>query len=345
MPIPPIDTDEHTWGELKSTWQDSDPSTTVPVGGDILFVASCVRTAGIPRLATWFTDTSCGLDGVLLVVQFSNGGSVSSEGSAVMIGPGVALCARQVVEPHLDKIATGSTVMPAIGLLTEEGVLQHWSATRGTAIARSDLCILSLELASPLSDARPIRLARISTRSPRVGELLTMFGFRSLSGAVARGGVLQGGVIACKGPVAKVWTGGRDRVLLPSPVLEVDCPAFGGMSGGPVFDEWGYLVGLVSSSIDDGGQGGPTYVSMLYPAMNHPFSGGWPEGLIKGQTTLLEMESCPIAGRDFLTIERDPASGTVAYHVQEWDFASEGSGSSHESHAPVVGVARRNHSS
>lgn len=56
-------------------------------------------------------------------------------------------------------------------------------------------------------------------------------------------------------PGLRGYPHGRDRVMLPWPVLEVDCPTWGGMSGGPVFDEHGHLIGLLCSSfsVEEGG--------------------------------------------------------------------------------------------
>jgi hypothetical protein len=60
--------------------------------------------------------------------------------------------------------------------------------------------------------------------------------------------------------------------------------ALGGMSGGPVFNEEGYVVGLESSSFDDG----PTYVTLVWDAMRLAIS-GLPKELWSGESSgLLE---------------------------------------------------------
>lgn len=50
---------------------------------------------------------------------------------------------------------------------------------------------------------------------------------------------------------------------MPSPCFEVAMETLGGMSGGPVFNSDGRLVGIVSSSLE----GGPSYVTLLWDAI------------------------------------------------------------------------------
>ena len=51
--------------------------------------------------------------------------------------------------------------------------------------------------------------------------------------------------------------------MLPSPCIEVNMETLGGMSGGPVFNEEGRLIGILSSSFD----GGPSYVTLIWDAL------------------------------------------------------------------------------
>jgi hypothetical protein len=64
---------------------------------------------------------------------------------------------------------------------------------------------------------------------------------------------------------------------MPSPCIEVAMDTMGGMSGGPVVNDEGWLVGIVSSSFE----GGPTYVTLMWDAMRLSVNGApqnvWPE--------------------------------------------------------------------
>lgn len=52
----------------------------------------------------------------------------------------------------------------------------------------------------------------------------------------------------------------------------------GGMSGGPVFNTKGHLVGIVSSSYEAYDILGPTYVSLIWPAGVGEVAVQWPCG-------------------------------------------------------------------
>jgi hypothetical protein len=51
----------------------------------------------------------------------------------------------------------------------------------------------------------------------------------------------------------------------------------GGMSGGPVFNARGHLVGIVSSSYVANDGKGPTYVSLIWPAFHGTVDATWPK--------------------------------------------------------------------
>lgn len=51
--------------------------------------------------------------------------------------------------------------------------------------------------------------------------------------------------------------------------VRISMETVGGMSGGPVYNENGRLIGIVSSSFD----GGPTYVTLVWDALRFSFDG------------------------------------------------------------------------
>jgi hypothetical protein len=72
------------------------------------------------------------------------------------------------------------------------------------------------------------------------------------------------------------------------------------MSGGPVFDTTGHLLGLLSSSFTTVENDGPSNVSLLLPALSARFEGGWPGSFFKNPATLLDLDPriCAIDKRE-----------------------------------------------
>ena len=72
---------------------------------------------------------------------------------------------------------------------------------------------------------------------------------------------------------------------MPAPCIEVAMDTFGGMSGGPVVNDSGNVIGVVSSSFD----GGPSYVTLLWDVMRHSINLTAP-WLQRGKVSLLSLQ-------------------------------------------------------
>lgn len=264
-----------------------DPSSLLSVG-EVLKFNPCLVTHQFESNSVWLKDWES-FDGILLSIHFANSDSHSIEGSAVLVAPGIALCAKHVITPNLDRIMSGQLGTVAIAL-SRSGV-QIWRLSKITLIDNSDLAIIGLTYASNLPAGNMFNQATISTRLPKIGENLLIAGFRASDYQfnVSQGDngekVMEysGNVFCSNGTVTNRFPTGRDISMLPWPTLEVDCPSFGGMSGGPVFDANGMLIGLLSSSYDTG----PSYISLLWPSLALEFEGGWPNSFFQSKTTLL----------------------------------------------------------
>ena len=83
--------------------------------------------------------------------------------------------------------------------------------------------------------------------------------------------IAHDGITAARGIVTEVFPLGRGRSR-PTPVFEVECNWPSGMSGGPVFNQRGEVIGLVSSSIDaaNGDRAGRGWATWLeaFPAID-----------------------------------------------------------------------------
>jgi serine protease Do len=76
------------------------------------------------------------------------------------------------------------------------------------------------------------------------------------------------GLYGAIGTVTNVYPHGRGKAR-PWPTFEVSCPWPGGMSGGPIFNQAGHVIGLVSTSFEMGCDIGSTSYSFWF----HPASG------------------------------------------------------------------------
>jgi hypothetical protein len=232
--------------------------------------------------------------GILLAVVSSDESDHSILGSAIMVAPGVALSASHSLKERLPELRRGGLSMMCIGLASTGA--QAWNVKLVTFVETTDMCILSLEYALDFPSTRTFYQAALTTRVPAIGEKLIMAGFRGASESFEtrydRTADLWATLYLSSGVVTQQYLRTRDRVKIPWPTLEVDCPTIGGMSGGPVFDARGFLVGLVTSSFDCGPgiESTPTYSALLWPVFGKQFEGGWPGALFGDERkTLLDL--------------------------------------------------------
>lgn len=104
-------------------------------------------------------------------------------------------------------------------------------------------------------------MVRLRGWEPTIGEYVFAVGYPQLKPSENVGddelrGMVEDGMKGAYGRITRVFPDGRDSVN-PSPVFEVDADWQSGMSGGPVFNHLGEVVGIVSRSLaPDGASGG-----------------------------------------------------------------------------------------
>jgi len=276
-----------------------DPAASAPIGSELRLSAEMFPVDSLPgehHVVDWDY-----FGGVLLQLKFIGQNKVYVHGSAVLVAPGVALAARHVIEPFYKFLLEGSVTLVCSGISPSQ--LMLWKCKSFTyASDKSDIVIISLSYCSPLPPDNTFKMATISTRLPSVGEPLTMVGFTASELEFDRQDMkipVSGDVRISVGTVTASYPHGRDSVLMPGPTLEVASSASGGMSGGPVFDRDGFLVGLISTSFGAGDHVGPAYTSLLWPALIVPIGEIWPSGLnFEGRTLLQFGKLCAIDRRD-----------------------------------------------
>ncbi|CAN7778184.1 serine protease [Variovorax sp. LjRoot290] len=203
--------------------------------------------------------------GILLALSFRDDSGHHTTGSAALVGPGIAICATHVLEDQgfLKKLTNGGATLVAQAPLP--GGMLLWTVTHVATVPDSDLAVLSMTLSSDFPLDRRFAVASITTRMPAVGEELTLTGLSAVrqTEEISRAMNIELLPGCIKGRVLEVYPEGRDR-LLPSACLAVGCEARGGMSGGPVFDSRGFLVGAVTSAYPGANV---SFVSHVWPAL------------------------------------------------------------------------------
>jgi hypothetical protein len=283
----------------------ADPLRSLPAGTRIGFQSVRVSPLAIG------THKAASLDqmaGVLLSIHFKTDDRHTAQGSAVIVAPGIAVTAQHVIEPFLPAIMAGDTQVAAFGI-GAAGIMM-WQVKKILTDPGHDIAILSLEYGSPMPPGNRFRQAHLTTRMPCLGEPVMIVGFRPTAddfGDARETTTYSGDVLMGVGQVTAIHERGRDRAMLPWPVLEIDCPARGSMSGGPAFDKDGHLVGVLCSSWETDEDQGPSYVSLLFPALGFRFEVAWLNEVLGSHTSLIEIDPncCQIEERDAISFEED----------------------------------------
>lgn len=242
------------------------------------------------------------LQGVVLSIHVTTDDSHKIPGCAVMIAPGVALCATHVFRDDVGNLEAGRLRALCVGTAKHGNEL--WNLRHVTFVPNTELCILSLSLIDGISPDRTFHQASITTRWPRKGERLVLVAFKAEQEDCINwkpGDKVRTHTLACAGSVMQHFPGGRGR-MLPGPCLEVDFESWAGMSGGPVFDEDGWLVGLLSVSLGTAEGNSPSFVSLAFSALAHPFRQGWmiPSPDEERSLLLMAEPECVIEGREMV---------------------------------------------
>lgn len=245
----------------------------------------------------------------LLAIGIKTASAFRIEGSGVLVGPGLGLAARHVFEDYFDDLSTGQAVPYGISI-TQSGLL-IWKLHQ-LVVANSDVAILRLDLCSDLPDGG-LRLASLTTRTPMVGETVMIAGTRN-RGTTNLDAPYDIEVRVGVGEITEVHPLARDSVMLPNPCIGVKCLTIGGMSGGPVFDMHGKVLGILSSSFED--DEGPSYASLWWPSAALEINSLWPPGFVSLPTNLLALGASgavSIDRRDALIPDTQDGKNDILY--------------------------------
>jgi len=277
----------------------SDPLSDLPVGASITFnpiVFGGSNANDRPQsVNNWEV-----FKGAIFSVVLKSANSSSIIGSAFMIAPGIAITASHLISDILDDLQKGNIIPYCLGI--RGTTVEIWRVVKFSYDSADDTTVLSIAPVSALpKDGQYYRMG-LTTRAPKNGEKLHIVGFRSETLTQDSNPTFSGHMYTSVGTVAAVYPDGRDRVLMPYPVIELNCGSLGGMSGGAAIDEHGFVMGIVSRGFETADGDGPTYVSWIINAMARVLEVPWPPGAYKTRVSLLSLDdqTIVIEGREAL---------------------------------------------
>ncbi|WP_176844502.1 S1 family peptidase [Mucilaginibacter gossypii] len=241
---------------------------------------------GIGELALWE------LKGLVVTIGFINDEQEKIIGSGVMIAPGVCLTATHVMEETRQKNAL-------VYSFPCENSMRIWSPRDFSASEKvsveimpfqkkvpryMDVGILSLSPFSKFEDHENYMFAPLEVSIPKIGERLWAAGYREID----NDGVPTLAFFCTSGIVTEQYLQGRGT-FINGPCIEVAMETRGGMSGGPVYNAEGKVIGVISSSLE--GAQGPSYISLIWPALLSTVYAPWPEKLWPKQTAGIQISA------------------------------------------------------
>ncbi len=264
------------------------------------FVGQKIRMQGIrvppdghrPRTRLLLQD----FGGALLFLESITAAGAHVHGSAFLVAPGIALTAWHTIKDwqdagHFDE---PNHCIFAGGMAGDQ--LRVWEVRScSSPVVGGDVALLVLAPRFPLGEAVTICHFELSAALPAVASEVTTLGMRlepadavlPFGAAPAELPTVSITTIASTGAITDHYIGGIPRIK--APCFAAEACSVGGMSGGPVFDEHGRVVGVVSESI--GGDDPDDYisfVSLVWPGAMFEFEGVWPKGLFPAGSRLRE---------------------------------------------------------
>lgn len=138
----------------------------------------------------------------------------------------------------------------------------------------SDLVLFHLDSFDKAGGTKVWTQAKLSIILPVVGERIVAFGFSKSNVGLIKDEL---GKIHIEigdesnvsvGEIIDVFPEKRDSIRMPFPSIQINARIDGGMSGGPVFNDMGELLGIVCSSFDQEElEDHISYVALLWPLM------------------------------------------------------------------------------
>lgn len=213
-------------------------------------------------------------------------------GTAIMVGPMLAMTARHVLEDYFEEydntnfnhepieITAGFTVM---AMHHETGAT--WECNKFYFLhGRPDIVFIHLRYYNDLSKTVQVNTPIVDLNVPKEGEMIYAFGYiapendadKNNENRIQFGPTTDSIRIGAfsEGSIIKVHEMYRDTGRLNWPCFHTNARFDGGMSGGPIFNMKHKLIGLVCSNMPPSNdeEDHVSYGTLLYPSMIIPMA-------------------------------------------------------------------------
>lgn len=261
----------------------------IPAGQEFTVKSILLPPMGEPGVT--LVDGNSLLNGPLLALWCSGNGLGNHRGSAFLVAPGVAITALHVIEDYEEHEGLFVSDAELVAFGQQDGVALSWVIRNVVRPEGGDVAILLMDLHTALPDSFALHVFELGARLPRVGEHGTVLGIRTnlpdgknaIDDSRHHLGKLEAATIASTGIVLDVWPEGRP--LFPEPCYALGATAIGCMSGGPVFDARGLVVGMISRSTQSD-DGYVTTVALLWQSLWMEIGPTWPPGFLANRFML-----------------------------------------------------------
>lgn len=272
-----------------------DPLSILSIGSEIHFRNLDFAGSDGNSLPQTIKNTEI-FDGSILALGIKSENRSQIIGSAVIIGPGLAVSATHTIQDALDGLSNGSEALFMIG--ARGSVLDIWTASSISFAPDNDVTLISLKRESAMPEGNIFTKHRIRAKPPSIGEMLNIVGYRfeepvehRIEDGIPMESSFSGNMYTARGATEAFFPDLRDNVLLPFPCFQIDCGALGGMSGGAVLDDQGRLLGIISSSFSLHQDDGFSYASWLIAGLNREVTISWPPNLISPNSHFMDIDN------------------------------------------------------
>lgn len=209
--------------------------------------------------------------------------SYQSIGTVTIIRPGLGITSKHVILHHLAEHGINSNASihkVPFQLLTYQIKGRHeytsWYVTSFFLSQHTDIAFLILapgnkDGVKTIDSSSATKIIKLDLYPPSIGSRVFGFGYPETKFMPTHTPTIKIEPHTTSGIVEEVYMTMRDKVMLPFPVFRVNARFSGGMSGGPLFNETGSLVGIITAGIDTEPTADEHFIShgaLLWPTMS-----------------------------------------------------------------------------